>query len=360
LISPRLKNNIHRVIPFGIIWLLFGIIFLVVEYAATNRYEYKVDGVIAPNFLILVFALTAVTMVGLIIGIIELLFINKIFEKANFVTTFLGKLIIYSFSLFFLICLLYPIAASIELGINVSDNLVWEKFTEYLDSIAFLSTGFQMGVSLVFTLFYNEIHHKIGSKTFTNFLTGKYHQPKVERRIFMFLDMNSSTATAEKLGHLKYFELLKLYYNVLSEAVIDHSGEIYQYVGDEMVVSWELSAGLKNNNCIKCFFKMKQDLKAKQDVFNKKYSITPTFKAGLHVGEVAIGEIGKFKKDIIFTGDTLNATARIQALCNKLKVDHLISADLISLLKTTPRLQFKSLGHHELRGKEIDAELFTL
>ena len=73
----------------------------------------------------------------------------------------------------------------------------------------------------------------------------------------MFLDMKSSTTIAESLGHVKYFEMLKEYYSDLSDPIIKYSGEIYQYVGDEIVVSWKLKNGLQNNNCIQCFFAMK-------------------------------------------------------------------------------------------------------
>ena len=58
----------------------------------------------------------------------------------------------------------------------------------------------------------------------------------------------------------------------------------------------------------------------------------PEFKAGFHFGKVTTGEIGVIKKDIIFTIDVLNTTARIQGLCNTYKVDILISGDLIKEL----------------------------
>jgi hypothetical protein len=38
-----------------------------------------------------------------------------------------------------------------------------------------------------------------------SYLTGFYHKPRQEMRIFMFLDMRSSTAIAERLGHNNYF-----------------------------------------------------------------------------------------------------------------------------------------------------------
>ena len=360
MITPKLKRNIKRIIPFGLIWLIFGIIFLFIEHSATKDFGYTVNGVIKLDYRIVLFALPVVTIVGLIIGIIELLFINQLFSKNSFLFKLIGKLIIYSLFLIIIICFTYPIAASIELKTNIFDNDVWSKFTEFLNSITFLSTSFQMAVSLIFALFYNEISEKVGSNAFLNFIVGKYHKPKIESRIFIFLDMKSSTTIAEKIGHHEYFKLLRDYYNILSDAVINYSGEIYQYVGDEMVVSWKISDGKRNNNCIKCFFKMKYDLHNQKNKFIDKFNEHPTFKAGIHVGEVTTGEIGRIKKDVVFTGDTLNTTARIQSLCNELSVELLVSENLLNLLELDKDFLAKFLCSQKLRGKEESIDIYTI
>ena len=349
-----------QIIPFGVIWLLFGCIFLTVEYAATKDYGYTPAGIIALDFEIVVFGLTSVMIVGLLVGLIEVLFMNRLFSSNSFIVKMMGKLATYSVVLFLIICITYPIAASIELDLPITDRVIWNKFSDFLSSIGFLNVGFQMAISLGASLFYAEIGNNIGQGVLLNFVIGKYHRPQEEERIFMFLDMKSSTYIAEKIGHRRYFEFLKAYYNTLSNALIDHYGEIYQYVGDEMVVSWKVEDGLSNNNCIRCFFKMKQALAKKQDWFKSEFGLYPEFKAGLHVGVVTTGEIGNVKQDIIFTGDVLNTTARIQCLCNMYEVDILVSEDLVTKLNLPSNYQVTSLGSTELRGKVETMELYTL
>jgi adenylate cyclase len=117
---------------------------------------------------------------------------------------------------------------------------------------------------------------------------------------------------------------------------------------------------LPKRYCIKCFFAMKEDLRKRADWYNKDFGLLPTFKAGLHFGKVTTGEIGALKKEIIFTGDVLNSTARIQGLCNRYKVDLLISNDLIKNLDLGSEFQIKSLGKIELRGKMENIELCTI
>lgn len=360
MLSQKQKRNIVQILPFGVIWLLFGMIFLLVEFAATKDYDYRPKGVIEIDWQVFIFATIAVTFVGILIGVIELLFLNRLFSKSSFLKKIIGKLVIYSIFLFLIIVIMFPLAASIELNTTILDNLVWKKFSDYLQSVTFLSTGFQMFVSLGFSLFYAEISENIGHGILVNFITGKYHKPKQEQRIFMFLDMKSSTTIAEQLGDATYFKLLKEYYRILSDAVIDSSGEIYQYVGDEMVVSWKLNNGIKNNNCVRCFFKMKQDLFDNQETFQEEFNVFPKFKAGFHVGTVTTGEIGTLKKEIIFTGDVLNAAARIQALCNSLNVDILISEDLIEKLNLHVEFLVSPLGTHELKGKLQTMKLYSV
>jgi adenylate cyclase len=154
--------------------------------------------------------------------------------------------------------------------------------------------------------------------------------------------------------------MLKEYYSDLSEPVIKYSGEIYQYVGDEIVVSWKLKNGLQNNNCIQCFFAMKASINKQKRKYTEKFGLLPEFKAGFHLGKVTTGEIGVIKKDIIFTGDTLNTTARIQGLCNIYNVDILISGDLIKKLDFHTQFQIKTLGENELKGRDEKIELFTI
>lgn len=262
--------------------------------------------------------------------------------------------------MFSLIVVCYLIAASMELQTSLFSEQVWAKLSAFLISKTFLGTVVQIGTMLGISLIYAEISEHMGHGVLRNFLTGAYHSPHEEERIFMFSDMKSSTAIAEKLGHERYFQLLKSYYADISESIVMHGGEIYQYVGDEVIVSWPAARGLDKQNCIRCFYAMKRALREKAAWYQQNFGLVPDFKAGFHMGTVTTGEIGALKKEIIYTGDVLNATARIQGLCNQYGVDLLLSKALLNQLKLVPYFISQSLGHSELRGKARKVELFTL
>jgi len=360
MLSPKAKRNISRIIPFGLIWFVSGFVFFIVETAATGGLNQRPSTAIEIDYKIFIFGTLANTMLGLFVGAVEVLYLNQVFAKKSLSKKILYKTLFYAVIMFLIIVIAYPIAASMELNTNILDKRIWSRLSTFLTSFTHLSTDLQLAVQLGISLFYAEISENIGHGILINFFTGKYHTPKEEERIFMFSDMKSSTTIAEKLGHIKYFELLREYYFDLSEAIIKHSGEIYQYIGDEIVVSWKYKDGIKNNNCIKCFFAMKEDLDKRADWYTKNFGLLPAFKAGFHYGKVTTGEIGALKKEIIFTGDVLNATARIQGLCNQYKVDLIISDKLIKSLDPDSEFQIKSLGKNELRGKMETIELYTL
>jgi adenylate cyclase len=205
-----------------------------------------------------------------------------------------------------------------------------------------------------------EVSQNVSLSVLQNFFTGKYNKPIQEERIFMFLDMKSSTSIAESMGHIRYFEMLKEYYADLSEPVMKYYGEVYQYAGDEMIVSWTLKNGLQNNHCVQCFFAMKAVLHRQSNKYQAKFGLLPAFKAGFHLGMVTTGEIGVLRKEIVFTGDVLNTTARIQGLCNTYNVDNLLSGDLLNKLHLPGQFQIQALGENTLRGRDEKIALFTM
>ena len=219
---------------------------------------------------------------------------------------------------------------------------------------------FWLGVVLL-TLLGLQVNDKYGPGVFVSFLLGKYFQPKREERVFMFLDLRASTQIAEKLGERRYFEFLKELYKDVTPGILQAKGEIYQYVGDEIVVSWKLESGRAYSSCVDCYFNIAQLISDRSGYYQRTYDgILPEFKAGMHAGYAMVGEIGIVKREIAYSGDVLNTTARIQAKCNELGVNLLLSDYLLDKIALPPDYQPRSLGAIELRGKQEAIGLFTI
>ncbi len=294
----------------------------------------------------------------MLVGVIELVVLENRLTQFSLGKKVLYKFLIYTILMCFIIVVAFMLATSIELGTNPFDSQVVEKTTRFMGSIVLLNTIVQLCFQLMLSLLYAAISENLGYQVLFNFFTGKYHKPKKERRIFMFLDMKSSTSIAESLGNEKYFQLLQAYYDSMSDAIINTHGEVYQYIGDEVVITWMEERGVENSNCLLCFQKIRESISAKRLDFKTKFGLIPEFKAAIHLGEVTTGEIGALKKEVIYTGDVLNTTARVQGLCNQYKTDLIFTEDLLHALPNRKAISYHFLGELSLKGKTQKVKLY--
>lgn len=221
-----------------------------------------------------------------------------------------------------------------------------------------LAFGLLLSLGTIMTI---QINEKYGPGVFLDLMIGKYHHAIEEERIFMFLDMKSSTTIAEQIGHLQFHELLSESFSDMTDPIIYTRGEINQYVGDEVIVSWKMQDGLQDAACVRCFFDIQESIRRRKSEYLKKYGLVPEFKAGLHFGNVTVGEIGIVKRDIVFSGDVLNATARIQAHCNEAGVHILLSEHLLQQLDLSGQpYTVQQVGEFELKGKTEKMTLYTV
>ncbi|HEY0730824.1 MAG TPA: adenylate/guanylate cyclase domain-containing protein, partial [Chitinophagaceae bacterium] len=183
--------------------------------------------------------------------------------------------------------------------------------------------------------------------------------PRKENRIFLFLDINDSTTIAERLGHDKYFNLLKDFFADITDPIINNAALIYQYVGDEVILSWINTPG----NKLKCLQFLKEAfylINGKEEYYKENYGVVPTFKAGIHSGYVTAGYIGIVKKELVFSGDTLNTAARIRSKCNDFRKAFLLSANFLKGSSQMDNYQIQQIGEITLRGRQETEKLYSL
>lgn len=203
-----------------------------------------------------------------------------------------------------------------------------------------------------------EITEKYSPGIFIDIFFGKYVHPRIEKRIVMFMDLKDSTPIAEKLGSKDYFRFIRDFIYFLSTALIEYGGRIYQYVGDEIVVSWPYSER-NTKRCMDALIEARKQLQKNGERFRRKYGIVPEFRVGIHAGEVTVGEIGVIKKDLAMSGDTMNTTARIRSACSELNQKFIVSKDFMDGIDLK-KWQAESLGLVDLKGKANGIELFAL
>lgn len=199
--------------------------------------------------------------------------------------------------------------------------------------------------------FINQVNKKYGPGVLIPLVLGKYRSPVEERRVFMFMDLKSSTTIAEILGHIKYSSFIRDSLYDINQVVPAYNAEVYQYVGDEVVVSWRIDRDTQFERCALFFFACRSQFQKRLDYYEAKYGFFPKFKAGLHMGVITAVEIGDVKRDIAYHGDTINTTARIQSVCNQFGKDFLVSSQMVRQARLEDHFKTQPLGMIKLKGK---------
>ena len=292
--------------------------------------------------------------VGIIFGLLEIIFDKRVFRNLSYGKLLATKSLVYIMIFVSTMALLSMRNQQITYG--YFDFQLWQYI--FFHGNILIPITFMAFASILLN-FIRLVSLKFGPGNLWRMLAGKFHRPQQEQRILMFLDLKSSTTIAEKLGHIKFSELIQDCFSDLG-VVQRYGAEVYQYVGDESVLAWDITSGLRNNNCVRAYYAFMDVLKERSDYYQHKYGLLPFFKAGMNLGDVTIAEVGRIKKEIAFHGDTVNTAARIQAMCNRFDRGLLISESLAQRLPETDEFSLEPLGKILLKGKQKEVNIYSL
>lgn len=335
--------------------LLFSIIHL------NTRATYSLFGVEKnfPYWLNLLFALFSGIFYGTALGFVDIL-IEK-YQKKNLS---LGKILLLQGITYYLLIVSMMVFSRFVLWEYIIKDYIPE---EYLSNITPTVWKSYYWIVLLYTFamalvisFINQMNKKFGPGVLLPMLLGRYRIPKEEQRVFMFMDLKSSTMYAEKLGHLKYSAMIRDSFVDINKILVEYRAEVYQYVGDEIVVSWPQTNDFDGSPCVEFYFACQEQFNKRRLYYFEEYGAIPKFKAGLHQGIVTTVEVGDVKRDLAYHGDAINTTSRIQEKCNEYKSDILVSEAFWEKVKFPKKFQKDFVGDVLLKGKEIPVKLFRV
>ena len=294
---------------------------------------------------------------GLLLGTVDVLLERFVRKKLSFKNWFLLKS-----GLYLTVFLILVIITGIAIRFFTTQNLERSVDSTASSSGVNIMLGYLIFIAVYSTLvsFVGQMRKMFGKGVLLPLFFGYYFKPKTEERIFMFLDLKSSTTIAEKLGHIKFSRFIQDCFYDLDKAIVKYQANLYQYVGDEAILTWQTKEGISDNNCIRVYFYFLEILKNKNRYYLKNYGVAPEFKAGLHIGDATVAEVGNQKKELAYHGDVLNTTARIQSICNDYKKRFLISEKLISQLNLNDEFKIGELGELPLKGKSELVKIFSI
>ncbi len=358
MVSKAFRKNLikfwHSIVFWAIAMFLFGV-FRFYGILSQNGIQLRsgYNNSIEPTQVLPLFIISG-ALIGIMFAVIEILFDRYSSNRIPLGLSILIKTLVHFIAVIAVSTFIIEVAGYLY-GLKLNNELGWWR----TDKVFWVFTLYITLASLVLS-FIKIATDRFGQGVFLKMLLGKYKKPKEEKRIFMFLDLKSSTTIAETLGHYKYSQLIQDCFYDINDVVPKYDAEIYQYVGDEVVLSWPYAKGLANKNCVALFFEFQDVLKSKTDYYIQKYGLIPEFKAGLHGGKLMVAEVGIVKKELAFHGDVINTSARIQAECNTHNVGILISEKLKNDLSINENYIVKALGSVLMKGKLEEVGIYTL
>ncbi len=346
-ISPLKRYIVSTILTIAVLWTIIDT--LVVLLLNTLPAQNKLGSLLLRELIVFVSSIA--------VGYLLIAKLKNAFRDFNLLASLLLKSFILIAAAFLMNLLLYSFNSISILGLPVAESF-HHFYYEISDIHKLLQKIAYWMILFIITQLLIELNEKYSPGVFMDILLGKYVEPKIETRIVMFMDMKDSTPIAEQLGSQRYFRFIREFIYQVSNALIEYGGRIYQYVGDEIVVSW-LYNSENTQKSIAALIQARRNLSRKNQEFEKKYGIIPDFRAGLHIGVVTVGEIGVIKKDLAMSGDTMNTAARIRTSCSELNQRYIASKDFIKHAKLD-KSQIEDLGMVELKGKAKEIELFAL
>jgi adenylate cyclase len=278
-------------------------------------------------------------------------------ERAPFLVTFAAKWLVYGAVILLVLGsrLGRRLAVAMLLSRDLAQTLDQQiKGTPPAQSIAATFVGTFFFILLL------QLSRIVGERTLRDIVFGRYHRPRTEERFFLFVDIAGSTPLAERIGPAAVHRFLGRVFRVASAPIDDHGGEIYQYVGDEIVITWTVSEGRKRARPLGCFFATEQALERATPEFEREFGAVPRLHAALHAGPVIAGEVGESRRAIVFHGDVMNTTSRLEQAARDVERQFLVSGDALDRLEGLEAHALEDLGRQRLRGRAASVHVYAV
>ena len=288
-------------------------------------------------------------MIGISLSVMEFKVLPLLPARLPCYLVVLARITLFSLSIVLSAALVHTLADLLYYGDSFAQSL--SKTRQFIFSTFFLTLFIYLMLLGMSLNFLRAVGNRFGHGILINYLLGKYKEPVEENRIFMFIDLNGSTKIAEKLGHTKYSRFLNKCFIDLSSLLPKYDAEIYQYVGDEAVVTWNMNRLKDHTKPAFLFFAFERLLQRNEKDYLGKFGVPPTFKASINAGPVIVTELGIRRKELAYHGDVLNTASRVLELCNKLKKRLLTTSTLFDAFKKDQSLSINFVSDLVLRGK---------
>lgn len=205
---------------------------------------------------------------------------------------------------------------------------------------------------------------------------GRYFSPQVAEAILeggvaqggerlpvtvMFTDIRDFTTISEKLEPEEVVTLLNTFFSAMVKIIHTRQGTVDKFIGDAILAVFGAPIPYENHafQAVTCAMEMREALRKLNE--DRLAAGGEVLKIGmsLSTGDVVAGNLGAYEKsEYTVIGDTVNLASRMESLNKQFGTDIVISRATWEPVKDW--FTFKSLGVHEVRGRKLPVELYTI
>ena len=294
-----------------------------------------------------VFGVLNAILVGTGVGLFEEFYVQSLRGRWMRSIHPLGAILIYTVT----------VVVMFFIAINLTHLILWRFYHlpvpwERLPFVVPVVVAFSVvGIVVIRTV------HFIGIETLFHLTVGTYHRPVVQEKVLVFVDINNSTGLAERLGAIKTKSMVGKFLFDLSKPITDYGGEIYLYKGDGLIALWDWQEAIKDSKILRALDAMFATIRRERSEYLEQFGVVPSFRIGVHGGEVVVSEQGDTKRAIGVYGSTINIAARMEEAAKAHNISCAISGDVADAITDHGRRLFP-IGHEKIRGMAAEIPIF--
>jgi adenylate cyclase len=151
----------------------------------------------------------------------------------------------------------------------------------------------------------------------------------------LFADIADSTGLAERLGPIRFGDILSSYYQQMTDIVFSYGGLIDKYLGDGIMAVFGMTGDTKSHEekVVRAGLKMLDSLEA----MNRQAAENIVIGVGVNTGDVVAGYVGTRQRvELTVLGDTVNVAAGLEEIArpNRLVVGPATQAAVVGIFET--------------------------
>ena len=211
----------------------------------------------------------------------------------------------------------------------------------------------------------NIVEAYLGQDAGHQVLRGKVSRGSVESidAVVLVADLRGFTSAADKLPGKRVVERLNDYFDCIVQPLEEEGGQVLKFLGDGLLATFALEEGRREAEVCAAALRAAREAVSRVEHLNAlleaKGEVAMPLDVVLHLGDVMYGNVGAADRlDFTVIGAAVNEASRIEALCDALGHNLLVSSSFASALGEGTE-EFLSLGFHQLRGVSGAREVFS-